>query len=151
MTRAALLLLAAAGTTTIVAGCSDSVAPQGCPSATTSVGATVSGGSSPSFDWQPRCAVALLLVEDQNGGDQWVVGTPAATWSDPTAANRIVPPVRYGVRPSGTEESEAPATLAAGQPYNLVLWRVIPTGASAAGCRQSYQGMCLLAVQPFNP
>ncbi len=150
MTRAALLLIAA-GASTLLAGCRDSVAPQGCATATTSVTATVSGGSSPSFDWQPRCAVALLLVEDQHGGDQWVVETPQASWSDATAANRIAPPVRYGIMPSGTVEYQAPTALVAGQPYQLVLWRVIPAGASAVGCRQTYQGMCLLAVQPFNP
>ncbi len=150
MTRIAQLLLVA-GAATILAGCRDSTGPAACTKDTNRVSAAVTGGSSLSFDWQPRCAVALLLVEEvQHGEDQWGAQTPESTWSDANAANRILPPVQYGVLPAGTEEVQPPTTLVPGQAYHLVLWRVIPPGGTVASCQMTLQGMCLLAVQPFT-
>ena len=48
--------------------------PIACTDDTGSVEVTVTTGASVRFDWEPACAVALLLVEQQ-GGDMWLIGT----------------------------------------------------------------------------
>lgn len=115
-------------------GCGDDATePQPCAPEVTSVDATISTGSTVTFDWSPACAVALLLVEE-GFSDRWSVSDPDMD------ENTIRPPVTYGVVPAGATESEAAAELEAGVTYELILWRIDPeTG-----------GEILLAVEEFT-
>lgn len=135
-----------------VGGCSDdeAVAPEVlCTDEITSVDVTVSGGTNPTVSWSPACDVAMFLVEGE-GGDVWLVSTDDDNWDDPARSNRISPPVRYGVVPSGVDELWGPEALEAGSPYQVVLWRVQPTGVTG-GCAIAFEGACALAIESFTP
>lgn len=119
-----------------------------CQPETGAVTATVTAGQSVVFDWEPECAVAMLLVEE-DGSDMWAISTDEETWTDPGSANLIHPPVTYGALPAGATETEEPLLLVAGTPYELVLWRILPEG-SAAQCRQRFENACLLTVHAFT-
>jgi len=127
--------------------CTDQGPKGACPT-TSSVEATVTVGSSVVFNWEPKCAVALLLVE-QNGGDEWGIADPNLSNSSTEAANKILPPVTYGQVPSGVDEDPPAAALVPGQSYTLVLWKVVPAG-STVQCQQNSENACLLAVKPFQ-
>lgn len=131
------------------AGCAgDGTAPKGCPSETSSVQATVTTGASVVFDWDPKCGVALLLVEE-DASDQWVIGAPDFDNNETESANVILPPVTYGQVPAGAEEASPPAALIAGRSYELVLWKNLPAG-STVQCQQRFENACLLAVHVFQ-
>jgi len=139
-----LAILAAAATLS----CSDSSAPRGCAANTGSVNASVT--ASPTavvFDWTPQCAVAMVLVEE-DASDMWVVAAPNLSSTSTESSNIILPPVTYGVAPSGTD-ADPPQTLIAGHTYDLVLWRVLSSGATA-NCQQRNGNACLLAVKTFT-
>jgi len=121
--------------------------PEPCTAETGSVTATVSIGQAVIFDWEPRCAVALLLVED-DGSDVWAINTDDSTWDDPEQANRISPPVTYGIAPPAIPESYGPLALVDGTTYELVLWRILPEG-STVQCQRRLENACLLAVHAF--
>lgn len=134
-----------------VAGCSgDGTGPKnaGCPSETSSVQAIVTTGASVVFDWNPKCGVALLLVE-LDGSDQWGIATPNLEGNVTESDNIIHPPVTYGIVPAGAQEGPSPAALVAGQSYTLVLWKVVPAG-STIQCQQRFENACLLAVHAFQ-
>jgi hypothetical protein len=108
----------------------------------------VTVGQSIVIDWQPRCAVALLLVEE-DASDRWGVMTPEATWNSPDAANRIRPRVTYGQIPNGTTQFNPPEPLIPGTTYEVVLWRIVP--ATVIGnCSQNLEQACLVAVHEFR-
>ena len=109
---------------------------------------TVSGGEPLVFDWEPRCEVALLLVEE-DGSDQWAIATDDATWDDPDLANRIAPPVTYGVTPAAITDTYGPNPLGEGVTYDLVLWRILPE-ESTAQCQRRLEAACLLALHSFT-
>ena len=69
--------------------------PIACTDDTGTVAVTVSAGLQPMFNWEPACAMALLLVE-AGSGDVWGISTDNATWDDPAQANLIAPPITYG-------------------------------------------------------
>jgi hypothetical protein len=75
---------------------------------------SVSSGTTPTFDWTPRCSLFLVLVE-QGASDRWLVLSPGA--------NGIPPPVQYGVLPPGASQEDVAIPLAAGQTYDIVLGR----------------------------
>ena len=144
----------AAAALTIGAACSDSTAPadNGCKDGTTSVEATVTTGSSIAFSWAPACEVALVLVEDENGGDQWLASTALFEGSPkPSEANRIKPPVAYGVAPAGIAglETTAPEQLVAGRSYILVLWRLMPANG-ATSCPLHLGDYCMIGSKSFT-
>jgi hypothetical protein len=120
--------------------------PIACTDDTGSVEVTVTTGASVRFDWEPACAVALLIVE-QEASDRWLIGT--AIVDEPLLAelreNIITPPVTYGVTPSGVDELQPPETLVAGVTYELILRRVFPENSTAV-CQVN---ACLLAVHEF--
>jgi hypothetical protein len=135
----------------VAQGCSkDATGPAAdpCTAEIGSVTATVTAGTSVKFDWTPRCAVAMVLVEE-DASDQWIVATPEDSWTSAEAANKILPPLTYGETPAGTDVGEPPATLVAGREYDLILWRVLPSG-STAQCQQRFENMCLLTVTAFT-
>jgi hypothetical protein len=141
--------LVLAGAAVALGGCSeDATGPASCGAETTSVTPTVAVSQSVTFDWDPACGVALLLIEE-DASDQWLVGTPESTWGSPDGANRIFPPVTYGRAPAGATERDAAASLVAGRTYELVLWRALAPG-STAKCLQNFENMCLLAVHEFR-
>jgi hypothetical protein len=120
-----------------------------CTDDTGSVSVTISSGLQPAFDWDPDCAVALVLVEEE-ASDAWGITTDVSTWDDPAQANLIEPPVQYGVAPASVTEFEPPAPLTAGVTYEVILWRVAP--GSTDDCAAVFSpGACLLAVQEFTP
>lgn len=90
----------------------------------------------------------MLLVEF-DASDRWWISTPEASWNAPESGNKIMPPITYGQVPSGINDSYGPEPLLSGQAYELVLWRVLPTG-SAAQCQQRFENFCLIALQPFT-
>lgn len=135
----------------VAQGCSkDSTEPDAapCTAGTGSVTAMVTVGTSVKFDWTPRCAVAMVLIEE-DASDRWSVATLEDSWTSADAGNKILPPVTYGQTPAGTEIGEPPATLVAGRTYELILWRVLPSGSSAQ-CQQRFENMCLLVVSQFT-
>lgn len=121
--------------------------PLACSASTGTVTVTVARGSALVFDWSPQCAVALLLVE-QDASDQWALGAPGLEFTSTESSNIIVPPVTYGLAPPGTE-STTPATLVAGQTYEVVLWRAVSPNITAP-CVQRVQNACLMAVHQFT-
>ena len=120
----------------------------GCTAETASVTATVSSGATPTFNWEPRCAVAIVLVEE-DASDQWGLSTDEESWTNPTTGNRITPPITYGTIPQGTVQTQAPQPLVTGRTYELILWRVLPPGSSAS-CLQKIENLCLLTVHEFT-
>lgn len=120
-----------------------------CTAETGAVSVTVTkSGGSVTFDWNPTCAVAMVLVEE-DASDRWVLMAPGLDDTSSTAANIIVPPVTYGQAPQGAEEYEPAMTLVAGHTYDLVLWKVVPPGATVQ-CQQRFSNVCLLAVKSFT-
>jgi hypothetical protein len=90
----------------------------------------------------------MLLIEE-GGSDQWLITTDDSTWDDAARANRIVPPVTYGAVPASATQSGPAETLVRGVVYEVILWRILPTGSTAA-CQQQHENMCLLAVHEFT-
>jgi hypothetical protein len=103
-TLGAILLAAGA-----VSCSSDGTAPQAasCSEETSSVDATISVGSSVTFNWTPACPVALVLIEPEDSGhDVWWIATfPSNSDIAPTTENRIIPPVTFGQVPSTATDS----------------------------------------------
>lgn len=129
----------------------DPTAPEAaaCTDDTGTVVATITSGLTPTLEWDPACSIALLLVEEE-ASDMWGVSTDEGVWDDAAQANRITPPVTYGVAPAGITAFQDPLPLQAGVTYELVLWRVLPP-SSTAPCVQRFENLCLLAVQTFVP
>jgi hypothetical protein len=132
----------------------DSTGPDadGCTPATTAVQATVSTGNAVTFDWSPACDVALLIVEDENGGDMWLVRSPDLSNGSPNLANRVFPRVTYGQTPTGMTAPSAASPLVAGQTYKLVLWRIVPIAPGQtlpSNCPTLFGDKCLVATQTF--
>jgi hypothetical protein len=122
-----------------------------CPDDTGAAEVTVVRiGASVRFHWEPECAVAFLLVEqEQEGSDRWFIKTDEDRWDDPTyPANRFAPPITYGVEPQGVHESFGPEDLLSGVTYVLVLWRVLPENSTAV-CQFRFETACLMAVAEF--
>jgi hypothetical protein len=53
-------------------------------------------GPRPTFDWTPRCAVSLVIVE----GPSAILATPLRHWRLEADAPTIVPPLRFGEVPT---------------------------------------------------
>ena len=143
LVAALLPLFVACGDAT---GPKDDVEP--CTDETGSVEVTVTAGMTPTFDWNPQCAVAMLLIEE-DAHDMWGVTTDDTLWDDPETANLITPPVTYGTAPSGTETFQEPTPLATGHTYEVVLWRVVAE-SSTVSCQQRFENLCLMAVHLFS-
>ena len=135
----------------LVACGDDPIEPEAavCTSETASVTVTVSGEDTPVFDWNPACAVALLLVEG-DGGDTWVISSDDATWSSPDQANLIAPPVTYGTSslPAGVETEYGPEPLSRGSTYEVIPFQVVDPASSA--CGDLVQNVCRLAIHEFT-
>jgi len=134
----------------VLVACGDSPTESAAPCTDDigSVAVSVGSDAQPSINWDPSCGVAMLLIE-QGGSDQWFVTTDDSTWDDAAQANQIVPPVAYGAVPAGASQSGSAETLVRGVVYEAVLWRILPTGSTAA-CQQQNENMCLLAVHEFT-
>lgn len=132
--------------------CKDSTGPKDDCSTASSVTATVGSGRTPTFNWSPACAVAIVLVEDDDGGDQWAINMPLDDATDPQAVNKIRPPVTYGVVPTGIAglESETAEPLVTGRQYKLVLWQMLPSNSTLT-CQMKIESFCLLVVKEFVP
>ncbi|HTI65419.1 MAG TPA: hypothetical protein VL524_17980 [Gemmatimonadaceae bacterium] len=148
---AAASALAIAVAVTSCSGDATGPSAKDCTESTTSVNATISVGDSVVFDWTPKCAIALLVVETAVGHDQWwVAGFNPDTVDIPsTDANRISPRVTYGHVPATSTDSFGPESLVAGTTYVVALWRVLPNG-STLQCQQNHGTACLVAVASFT-
>jgi hypothetical protein len=136
------------GALLVVAACTESTGPSECAATTGTVSVTVTKtASSVVFDWTPRCAVALVLVE-QDGSDQWALESPDLNDTPTTASNIITPSVTYGETRAGAVSSTA-EPLVTGQLYDVVLWRMIAPGTNAP-CLDRFENACLLAVHEFT-
>jgi hypothetical protein len=136
---------------TLVACGDDPTEPEAavCTPQTASVTVTVGGTSTPVFDWEPACAVALLLVEG-DGGDTWVVSSDDATWSSPEQANLLSPPMSYGTTslPTGVTTEYGPLPLTRGETYDVIPFQVVdPTNTA---CADLFQNVCRLAIHEFT-
>jgi hypothetical protein len=84
---------------------------------------TVSSGTPPQFTWTVACAVGRVVVHDAT----------SVVWDVRSAPPRILSPVRYGVRPSGSTEEHAPEALNAGETYHVEVYsdaQIVIGGAS---------------------
>lgn len=134
-----------------VAACADTVGPEDaaeCMDDTGIVTVSVGPGLTPTFDWSPRCPVALVLIEEE-ASDMWAAGTDEAQWYDPVAANAIGPPVTYGVAPSGATYVQDPRPLVSEHTYDVILWRILPA-SSTATCVERFGDVCLMVVHAFS-
>lgn len=75
---------------------------------------TVSSGTPPQFTWTAACAVARVVVLEPPALD-----LTSIVWDVHSAPPRILSPVRYGVRPSGSTEEHPPEALRAGETYQV--------------------------------
>jgi hypothetical protein len=73
---------------------------------------TVSSGTPPQFVWAAACAVGRVVVHD----------AASIIWDVRSAPARILSPVRYGVRPSGATEEQAPEPLTPGESYHVEVY-----------------------------
>ena len=101
------------------------------------------------FDWSPGCAVAVLRVQDEAGGDMWVLYSPEIEVGTTQRSNRIIPRVTYGIVPAGTGSPRTPVPLVAGGNYKLTLWRAYAGGSLPGSCPPNVENLCLVALQPF--
>lgn len=135
----------------ILMGCGDDptqLQAEPCTPDTGALSVSVGPGLTPVIDWEPSCAVAMVLIEE-GGSDQWLVSTDDALWDDPAQANLIQPPVTYGVVPADAEQSGPPLSLRTGVTYEVILWHVL-TESSAATCLQRFESACLGAIHEFQ-
>jgi hypothetical protein len=99
-------------------GCSNPLGDGSCHDVTI----TVSAGTTPRFDWSPRCSITELVVHS---------ATPPWAWDIKTQGfNGITPPIRYGVDPPGVEDISPKGhadTLTAGYPASVVISRYFAT------------------------
>ncbi len=99
-------------------GCADEPSGTGgtLPECTATVSVAVGAGTTPTFTWTPACRLFFVLVEPAVGGtDLWSIISDSA--------NVIVPPITYGVVPTGAQEGDPPTPLAAGSGYEVYLYR----------------------------
>jgi hypothetical protein len=151
MRRSFTGLLALGGLLTLGAcGDDDATGPEVCTDDTGTVDVQITGGSSPTVSWSPACAVALFLVEGDEEGDTWLLSTDEATWDTPSQANRIGPPITYGTVPAGIDELYGPLDLVPGRRYEVILWRIPPTG-NFDGCLAVFGGACMIGLEAFTP
>lgn len=80
----------------------------------TTVRVTATAGTTPTFDWSPRCRVGGVLIEpiERGIGDRWSIRSDS---------NTIAPPLPYGVEPAGARTVAPPQPLEAGKDYRIVL------------------------------
>lgn len=118
-----------------MAACSsDPTSPDGSISECTGpVTITVSSGTSPTFDWAPRCRLFFVLVE-LGADDQWGVISEGS--------NAITPPLRYGVVPAFAVQRDPAIPLQAGQTYDVTLARWTGPGGDDG---------TVIATQNFTP
>ena len=110
--------------------------PIACTADTGSVEVTVTTGASVRFDWEPACAVALLLVEQQ-GGDMWLIGTdlpgtlelgdpegdgPAVSLTYHDRVRAVLGATRLTTPSTGSTEIRAPSSLVLFDEEGKVLW-----------------------------
>ena len=69
-------------------------------------------------------------------------------WASAEQANQILPPVTYGVAPTGSEIASGPLDMPAGESYALILFRFLPEEI-AAGCEAALRTLCRLGVHTF--
>jgi len=104
-------------------GCRGSVEPPALGSCPGPVELQVSGGSTPIFTWQPACPMSALVITT-NPSDPGA-GSAALVWevSQTDDANRITPPVRFGIAPPSERSLPNPAApLQTGATYRFSLY-----------------------------
>jgi len=121
----------------------------GCTDNTGSVEVTVGPEQTPSIDWSPECAVAVVLIRDATA-DVWGFSTlDVAPRSNLEAINALMPPLSWTDAPSGVETVGSAAPLVPGRDYALYIWRLLPP-ESQATCLSDFDGLCLLAQHGFT-
>jgi hypothetical protein len=113
-----------------VIACKDPLAASDCPD---QVQISVSPGTTPEFDWTPRChLVGLLITSTYTGGTVWSLGGPqhgvcGDEGGDCYWRNTLYPPIRYGVVPRDAQQTfppdQKPEALRVGWPYEVRIWR----------------------------
>lgn len=96
-------------------GCSDKSSTEACDS---DLLISVGPGTTPKFSWEPKCNLAILIVEKNDGEDMWMIISDG---------NTIASGVVYGVVPAGVNEIFGPGQLSVGTTYRVgVYWRIGP-------------------------
>lgn len=127
-----------------------------CTPETTSVEVSVTGGDPLVFDWEPACAMSILVVEPpdtaQDTGDRWAIFGVLENSGDSVPTGAISPPITYGVRPSSiaADNENEPLQLEVGREYELVLWRGLDPDVSVEGCLDSFSQLCMMALHTFR-
>jgi hypothetical protein len=104
----------------LVAGCQgDATSSNSIPECAGTVSVSATAGTTPDFAWSPTCRLALLIVRDTLGNEQWHIVAPG---------NLISPPVRYGITPPSAVLFTPPQPLTSGGTYTVALWGANPNG-----------------------
>ena len=93
---------------------------------------TVTGGTTPTFDWTPSCGVNRLMVLPSNPPP----GLITQGWTVSSAMGLFKAPISYGVLPNGADPGDAASPLVAGTTYQVIIYRaayeaIIASGGSA--------------------
>jgi hypothetical protein len=83
----------------------------------------VSPGLTPTITWSPACGIGSISIVRQWYDSASGIGMSEAVWAIETSneGDPLVPPVAYGVVPTGFHVVWSPKPLVAGQSYNLTL------------------------------
>lgn len=135
----------------IVASCSDDTTIPGdeteCEPVTL-VTPSITAGEEVVFNWQPPCGMMFLTVEGASG-EFWAIRTPEEARDSPDEAHRIFPPVTYGQPPLDAPEDGLARPLVEGESYELILWRLVPAGATG-DCLATLDDACVVARESFT-
>lgn len=120
-----------------------------CTDDTGSVEVTVGPGQTPTIDWSPKCAVAIVRIQDA-AADVWGFSTlDVAPRSDIEAVNALRPPIAWADTPTGAQSVGSGDPLVPGREYSVYIWRLLPP-ESRATCLSDFEGLCLLAEFGFT-
>lgn len=111
----------------LVAACSDDNALDPARECFGPLALTVVSGTPPQFTWTAPCAVARLAVFEVPS-----VGASQLVWDVRSDPPRILSPVRYGERPGGATEAQAPAALRPGGTYQVRVYNAAEVAVGSA-------------------
>jgi hypothetical protein len=104
----------------VAGGCSHAAAPVAVvPECVGQLAVAASQGTAPEISWSPTCGINRLSISDVNAP----VGTISTTWAISSVSGSFLPPVQYGILPTGATADAPLVALRAGRTYAVTLYR----------------------------